>query len=34
MATEYNLQENIGVIEVWTDFKILEVKVPINFSGT
>jgi hypothetical protein len=30
---EYNFQENIGDIEVYTDFKILEVKVPIIFSG-
>jgi hypothetical protein len=34
MATEHKLQENIGDIEVWTDFKIFEVKVPMIFSGT
>jgi hypothetical protein len=34
MATEHHLNENIEGIEVWTDFKILEVKVPMAFSGT
>jgi hypothetical protein len=34
VATEYDLQENTGDIEVCTDFKMLEVKVPIIFSGT
>jgi hypothetical protein len=28
------LEENIGDIEVYIDFKILKVKVPIIFSGT
>ena len=32
MATEYKIQENIGDIEVCTDFKMLEVKVG-EFSG-
>jgi hypothetical protein len=31
---EHNLQENIGDIKVCTDFKMLEVKVLIIFSGT
>ncbi len=31
---EYNLKENLGDIKVCIDFKILEVKVPIIFSGT
>ena len=34
MAREHNLQENIGDIAVCTDFEILELKVPIIFSGT
>jgi hypothetical protein len=34
VAIEYNLEENIGDIKMYTDFKILKVKVPIIFSGT
>ncbi len=34
MVREHNLQENIGDITVYTDFEILELKVPIIFSGT
>ena len=34
VAREHNLQESIGDIAVCTDFKILEIKVPIIFSGT
>jgi hypothetical protein len=34
VATEHDLQENIRGIKVCTDFKMLEVKVPIIFSGT
>jgi hypothetical protein len=34
MVTEYNLLKIIKDIEVCIDFKILKVKVPINFSGT
>jgi len=34
VAIEYNLQENIGGNKVCIDFKMLEVKVPIIFSGT
>jgi hypothetical protein len=34
VGTEYNLKENIGDIEVCTDCKMLEVKVPIIFSDT
>ena len=33
-ATEYNSEENIRGTKVRTDFEMLEVKVPINFSGT
>jgi hypothetical protein len=33
-ATEYNFYENIEEIKVCADFKMLEVKVPIIFSGT
>jgi hypothetical protein len=32
VATEYNLLKNIGDVEVYTDYKILKVKVPIIFS--
>jgi hypothetical protein len=32
VATEYNLKENIGDIEVCTNFKMLKIKVPIIFS--
>jgi hypothetical protein len=34
VATEYNLSENIEEIKVYAGFKMLEVKVPIIFSGT
>ena len=31
---ESNLKENVRDVKVCTDFAILEVKVPIIFSGT
>jgi hypothetical protein len=34
VAKEYNLGEIIGDIAVCIDFEMLEVKVPIEFSGT
>ena len=34
MATKHNLLKIIGDIEVYTDFKMLKVKVPIIFFGT
>ncbi len=34
MATEHNLYENIGDIDVCTEFEMLKVKVPIIFLGT
>jgi hypothetical protein len=34
VVTEYNLTKIIGDIEVYIDFKMLKVKVPIIFSGT
>jgi len=34
VATEYNLQKNIRDIAVCIDFIMLEVNVPVNFSGT
>ena len=32
MATEHELYDNIGLIDVYTEFK--KLKVPINFLGT
>ena len=34
VATEHDLYENIGDIDVYTEFEMLKVKVPIIFSGT
>jgi len=34
VAAEHNLCRNIGDIDVCTEFKMLKVKVPINFLGT
>jgi hypothetical protein len=34
VAIEHSLKENIGDVKVRTDFNMLEVKVPIIFSGT
>ncbi len=31
---QYNMSKIIGDVMVCTDFKMLEVKVPISFSGT
>jgi len=34
VATEYNLYNIIKNIDIYIEFKILKVKVPINFLGT
>jgi hypothetical protein len=34
MAMEHDLYTNIRVIDVYTEFDIFEVKVPIIFFGT
>lgn len=34
MATEYDLYENIENINIYAEFEILKVKVPIIFLGT
>jgi hypothetical protein len=34
VATEHTLEKNIGDIKVCTNFKMLQVKVPIIFFGT
>jgi hypothetical protein len=34
VATGYGLCNNLGCFDVYTDFKIFKVKVPVNFLGT
>jgi hypothetical protein len=34
VATEHDLHKNMGDIDVYTEFEMLKVKVPIIFLGT
>ena len=34
LATEHNIVKNIRNIDIYIDFKMIKVKVPIKFLGT